>query len=130
MVNSDSREKIPELARKCEEERIPDCPLQACHILNESTMQGIDPDGNVAVDKICYGPPHPPSLTISQTEYATTALSILEDFGCVHLADELKKANGIHSPKNMLSMQPICHIYFDNLQLWFERHPDKKVNHV
>ena len=65
----------------------------------------------------------PHNSHISQTEYATTAISILKDFGRVELAEELEKKNSVHSPKNMLMLEPVSRSHFDNLNVWFESHP-------
>ena len=53
-----------------------------------------------------------------QTGYASTA--ILDSFGLKELTGKLLTVNGIHEPTNLLSLDPVCHHYFDDLNLWFE----------
>ncbi|KAF9654326.1 hypothetical protein BDM02DRAFT_3106658 [Thelephora ganbajun] len=83
--------------------------IQACHILNESTMQGIDPTG-ASED----------TAVMSKTDYAVTAMSILRDFGLESHAQELLAPDGVHNLGNLLSLAQEVHTYFDNLDLWFE----------
>ena len=61
-----------------------------------------------------------PSTPLVQTGYATSALSILETFGLNDLTEKFLAANGVHELTNLLSLDPICHRYFDDLNLWFE----------
>ena len=55
-------------------------------------------------------------------------MSILKSFGLKDLTDSLLEENGVHRLGNLLSLEPICHGYFDNLNLWFD-HTDK-VRHL
>ena len=55
-----------------------------------------------------------------QTSHAAAAMSILSAFGLDNLVEGLLAENGVHRLGNLLSLDPICHDYFDNLDLWFE----------
>jgi len=111
--------------------------VQACHILNKSTMQGIDPTGgsesDAVTNKVCAvmvslvlrRPYHPRP---SQTSFAVTAVSILRGFGLENLAQELLEEDGVHGLGNLLSLEPVTHGYFDDLRLWFEA--TDKVHHL
>jgi len=55
-----------------------------------------------------------------QTSHATAAMSILSSFGLEELVEGLLAENGVHRLGNLLSLDQICHNYFDNLKLWFE----------
>ena len=54
-----------------------------------------------------------------QTDLAITATSVLARFGLGKLADRLVR-DGIHDIKNLISLDPNCHVYFNKLLLWFE----------
>ena len=104
--------------------------IQACHILNESTMQGIDPTGasedRTVTDKVCAltgsRAPHrlPSPTSIVQTEYAVDAVSVLRDIGLGNLPQDLLATGGVHDLGNLLSLASDVHAHFDNLELWFE----------
>jgi len=83
--------------------------VQASHILNESTMQGIDPTGSSEE-----------STVTNKTEYAATAMAILGHFGMGSLAQELLAEGGVHGLGNLLSLENRMHTEFDRLNLWFE----------
>jgi len=55
-----------------------------------------------------------------QTEYATTAVSILKYFGLEDLAQEFLTENGDHNLGNLLSLDYNPDRYFDGFRLWFE----------
>lgn len=104
--------------------------VQTSHILNESTMQDIDPSGggervtvlkNVRATDTSRALCCPPSPTsIVQTEYAVSAMSILRDFGLESIATKLLGTNGVHDLGNLLSLATDAHGFFDRLELWFE----------
>ena len=102
--------------------------VQACHILSESTMQGVDPAGDsenaATVNKVCgIGVSCsllPPPIPIVQTAHAVTAMSVLEHFGLENLVLDLLAKDGVHDTGNLLSLEPNIHSMFDNLELWFE----------
>ena len=48
-------------------------------------------------------------------------MTLLKSFGLVGLVDSLLPRNGVHRIGNLLSLDPICHRNFDNLNLWFEQ---------
>lgn len=79
--------------------------INACHILSASTMRDVDSAGSPTSDK---------------TEFAASALSILKVFGLEHLVNRLLPRDGVHDIRNLLSLEPNCHGYFDNLNMWFE----------
>ena len=47
-------------------------------------------------------------------------MAILKDFGLSSLAEELLVADGVHSLRNLLSLEHGFHLDFDNMDLWFE----------
>ena len=51
-------------------------------------------------------------------------MSILDAFGLKDLTEKFLAANGVHELTNLLSLDPICHRYFDDLNLWFEHTED------
>ena len=55
-----------------------------------------------------------------QTSYASGAMTILSYFGLEGLVHSFLARNGVHRLGNLLSLDPICHRNFDNLNLWFE----------
>ena len=57
---------------------------------------------------------------IAQDKYANTAIIILKQFGLEDLANELLMENGIHHPKNLVSLSPKIHSQFDKFCLWFK----------
>ena len=56
-----------------------------------------------------------------QTSHASTAIPLLRSFGFEELAQSLLTQDGVHRLGNLLSLDPICHRNFDNLNLWFEQ---------
>jgi hypothetical protein len=129
MFDYTSIRKSPELKKMCSDQKTTSATVQACHILNESTMQGIDPSGGsekttvvnrvraVAVSRVLR---YPPPTSIIQTEYAATVMTILRHLGLGALADDFLKAEGVHNLGNLLSLGTECHDRFDNLDLWLE----------
>ncbi|KAF8258603.1 hypothetical protein EI94DRAFT_1754170 [Lactarius quietus] len=89
------------------------CRVAACHILSESTMQGIDPTG--ASKDVCV---------MDKTSHAASPMSLLASFGLDELVESLLAEGGVHRLGNLLSLDPTCHLYFDGLNLWFE-HTEK-----
>ena len=63
-----------------------------------------------------------------QTAQAIAAMSILRSLGLGNLVDSLLVSHGVHSPRNLLSLEPVSHDHFDKLNLWFD-HTDK-VHHL
>jgi len=47
-------------------------------------------------------------------------LAILHTFGLETLVSEFSKKNGVHTVKNVISLEPNVHAAFDSLRLWFE----------
>ena len=64
-----------------------------------------------------------------QIEFAASALTILECFGLKNHVEKLLPQGGVHDVRNLLSLEPNCHTYFDKLNLWFERSKNV-VNHL
>ncbi|EEB93647.1 hypothetical protein MPER_07664, partial [Moniliophthora perniciosa FA553] len=77
---------------------------QCCHILSESTTQGIDPDGNPA-----------------KRNHASHVFSVLSNFGLEGLVSKFMDAGGIHDLTNVLTLRKDLHSSFDNLDIWLER---------
>jgi len=73
-------------------------------IWNKSTVQGVGRGNGREMDK---------------THDATTAISILKSFGLNDFVQSLAE-DGADRLGNLLSLDPISHIYFDKLNLWFE----------
>ena len=110
--------------------------IHACHILNESTTQGIDPEGNTAENKVrCHPSALSPSFPlIIQTHYAAGAMALLESFGFSHFTEAFKQKGGVHEVWNLLTLDSHLHAKFDCLDLWFERtgqvcHPEIRQPH-
>ena len=55
-------------------------------------------------------------------------MSILDSFGLQNLTEKFLAVNGVHELTNLLSLDPTCHRYFDDLNLWFE--PTEEVRHL
>ncbi|KAF8258606.1 hypothetical protein EI94DRAFT_1754177 [Lactarius quietus] len=83
--------------------------VAACHILSESTMQGIDPTGTSK--DVCV---------MDKRRHAASAMSLLSSFGLDDLVQSLLAEGGVHRLGNLLSLDPNCHYFFDGLDLWFE----------
>lgn len=102
--------------------------LEACHILGESTMQGVDPaggtKGSAKEAKVCAFTSvsrYPPLLMSTiQTSRASNAMAILKTFGLDHLYEKLLPENGVHDVGNVLTLEHNCHRDFDRLNLWLE----------
>ena len=130
MFDDTSLKRSRELDKLCLDLGASCATIQACHILNESTMQGVDPTGaseeRTVTDNVCAAtmsrvsrrPPSPTSIV--QTEYAVNAISVLKDFGLGSLPQELLETNGVHDLGNLLSLETNVHTHFDRLNLWFE----------
>ncbi|KAF9643386.1 hypothetical protein BDM02DRAFT_3273075 [Thelephora ganbajun] len=80
--------------------------VEACHILSESTTQGVGASEESSV--------------VNKTHYAPGVLAILTQFGLERLAKALEAVNGVHEVWNLLSLEPHIHADFDSLKLWFE----------
>ncbi|KAF8257881.1 hypothetical protein EI94DRAFT_1756444, partial [Lactarius quietus] len=89
------------------------CHLVACHILSESTMQGIDLTGTSKDVRI-----------MDKRRHAASDMSLLASFGLDELIQSLLAEGGVHRLGNLLSLEPTCHDHFDALDLWFE-HTEK-----
>jgi hypothetical protein len=133
MFDGTSMKTNHELRKMCSDLNAFSTTVQASHILNESTMQDIDPAGGsektTVINKVCaVAVPRilrcPLPSSIIQTGYAVTVMAVLRDFGLGALGDEFLKANGVHNRVhnlgNLLSLGVEVHIYFDKLELWFE----------
>jgi len=72
-------------------------------------MQGIDPTGTSKDARI-----------MDKRRHAASAMSLLSSFGLYELVDSLLAEGGVHRLGNLLSLDSICHEYFDELNLWFE----------
>ena len=100
--------------------------VQTSHILNDSTMQDIDPVGireNSTVNNArSQSLPLSPRLysTIIRTHYATGAMAMLEQFGFSNLTEAFKQSGGVHQVWNLLSLEYNLHSKFNRLELWFE----------
>lgn len=101
-----SVKKNNELAQRRSEQRGGVMTINACHILSASTMKDVNTTG---------GP------TSAKTEFAANVIAILQCFGLEDRVDKLVPHDGVHDVKNLLSLAPHCHEYFDRLDLWFER---------
>ena len=118
-----------ELREQCHNLGYGSNPIQACHILNESAVVGVDPAGtnekSAVANKVCLttvqNSPLPSLLpSIVQTDYAATAIAILRDFELEDLAQEFLAEDGVHGLGNLLSLEPGSHSKFDTLDLWLE----------
>ncbi|KAG6375712.1 hypothetical protein JVT61DRAFT_3287 [Boletus reticuloceps] len=83
--------------------------VEAVHILNESTMQGIEPEG-ISED----------TAAVNKTYHAAGAMAILESFGFSNFTEAFRKSGGVDQVWNLLSLEPNLHKNFDTLRLWFE----------
>ena len=122
------------LARRCQplldaslRERIKLGEVQTAHILNESTMQGIDPEGaskeGATMNKVRfphYGSSPPFHSCIIQTQFAASAMAILDSFGFSKFTKAFRQSGGVHEVWNLLSLEPNLHKSFDLLEMWFE----------
>ena len=108
MYDYKSTQQSSELDQLRRSRRARAATVQACHILNQSTMQGVDPTGDSEEN------------TIVQTSYAATAMSFLIDFGLDGLAHELLATDGVHDLGNLLSLENGVYADFGRLNLWFE----------
>ena len=68
-------------------------------------------------------------MHIAQAHRPAGVLTILRQFELGDLAHSLEQAGGMDQVWNVLSLEPVEHIYFNRLDLWFEgmskvRHPD------
>jgi len=122
--DSASIAKSGELSEECDNQGAGETEIQACHIFNESTMQGIvgeDAVENKVRGTIVSQVPHVSAThTYLWDKHAANAMAILKNFGLESLADELLVADGVHNLGNLLSLSPEMHIFFDRLTLWFE----------
>ena len=128
MFDDTSMETNHELRKMCKDLKAANTTVEACHILKESTMRGIDPargsEKTTVINKVCaVAVPRvfccPPPMSIIQAEYAVIVMAVLGDFGLGDLGRELK-ADGVHSLGNLLSLGVDVHRRFDKLKLWFE----------
>ena len=128
LFDSTSMEQNPALEQLCGDLGIAAATVQACHILSESTMQGVDPAGDgkkdTVANKVCgIGVTYsllPPPIPIVQTEYAVTAIAVLSHLGLESLVSELLAKDGVHDTGNLLSLELNIHDKFNRLNLWFE----------
>ena len=116
-----------DLVRQCDELTANATLLNGCCIIGESVEQCIDVTSERGVDavtrKVCHFlnlPLYLQSLMPTvQTDHAITATSVLARFGLGKLAERLVR-DAIHDIKNLISLDPNCHVYFNKLLLWFE----------
>ena len=94
-------------------------------------MQGVDPTGGSSdsrvMNKVCtviFSSLQAPSPPMVQTGQVTTTMTMIGSFGLGNLVDSLLVENGVHRPRNLLSLEPVYHSNFDNFNLWFE-HTEK-----
>lgn len=101
--------------------------VETAHILNEPTMQGIDPEGGgkegVTMNNVWF--PHyvssPPFYScIIQTHYVTGAMAILDSFGFTDFTEAFQQSGGVCQAWNLLSLQHDLHKSFNFLEMWFE----------
>ncbi|KAI9567170.1 hypothetical protein HD554DRAFT_2220399 [Boletus coccyginus] len=85
--------------------------IESAHILNESTMQGIDPAGTSG------------DRAEAEARYASGPMAMLDSFGWSHLTEAFIRQGGVHEVWNLLSLQRDLHDEFDTLGLWFESTP-------
>ena len=102
--------------------------VETCHILNESTTQGIG-TGDKSTVVNCRVLHNSFSSPITQTYYAAGVLATLRQFGLEDLAMAFEAVDGVHEFWNLLSLEHHLHQRFDHLDLWFEgiskvRHPE------
>ncbi|KAG6375726.1 hypothetical protein JVT61DRAFT_2571 [Boletus reticuloceps] len=109
MLNRGSADDCQVLADEAESGDINVVTVEAAHILNESTTQGIDPEG------ISEG-----TAAVNKTYYAAGAMAMLESFGFSDFAETFRKSGGVHRVWNLLSLEHNLHRRFDALGLWFE----------
>jgi hypothetical protein len=129
MFDETSLERNRELDQLCRDLGATTTTVQACHILSEPTMQGIETKGvseKLAVtNKVCCCVSNLPSPSVTRTHHSD---SMPRDFGLESLTRELLATDGIHDPGSLLSLDPTCHARFDKLNLWFEG--TDKVRHL
>ncbi|KIY61736.1 hypothetical protein CYLTODRAFT_495092, partial [Cylindrobasidium torrendii FP15055 ss-10] len=94
---------VAELAQLVDESGYGSGEVQACHIVNEAIMQGVDRDSPETKKRAAAG-----------------FLRILDTFGLSEVKNDFLKENGIHSLKNLISLSNAIHPEFDDLCLWFE----------
>jgi len=97
--------------------------IEICHIFGGSTMQNFR--SGAIPNKVCVVTISSPLLSllptpIAQDEHASTAITILKRLRLGELANELCRKNGVHRPKNLISLAPDMHFQFDEFGLWFE----------
>ncbi|KAF8445072.1 hypothetical protein L210DRAFT_3476143 [Boletus edulis BED1] len=109
MLNRSSVDGCPVLLDEAQREDINMVTVEAAHILNESTMHGIDPEG------ISEGFP-----AVNKTCYAAGAMALLESIGLSDFTEAFRNSGGIHQVWNLLSLEPNLCEKCDALELWFE----------
>ena len=111
-----------ELERNREHPEMSPVPIEACHILNDSTTQNIRDSENAVVNKVSTisEPFIPFSSPVTQTEYAAGVMATMMWFGLEDLASSVMEVGGVHQVCNLLSLYHTCHWFFDDLELWFE----------
>ena len=74
------------------------------------------------VSPLCVQNSSLPSLlaSIFQTDYAANAVAILRAIGLEDIAQKLLAEDGVHGLGNLLSLEPVTHSMFDDLDLWLE----------
>ena len=107
----------------------------ACHILNQSTMQDVAEGGGDCGTPYKVGcrrftSPLLPPLSMTQSNYASTAMAILHCFGLEDLAEQFLSENGVHVPSNMLSLSLQAHSFFDTLAIFFEQKQIEGVRYI
>lgn len=128
MIDKTSLEMNKELVRTVQALHDPVISIvDVCHIVNESTMQGVDPSrdgkGDSVVNKvwaISFPIPFYNLHPIVQTDCATNAPGTPESFGPGRIIQALLVGNGVHNLGNLISLEPHCRGCFNNLELWFE----------
>ncbi|KAI9457548.1 hypothetical protein HD554DRAFT_2030008, partial [Boletus coccyginus] len=83
--------------------------VQTCHILNEPTIQGIDPTGTSK-----------DSAVVNKIHYAAGAMAILGLIGFSTFTDAFERSGGVHQVRNLLSLEFNTHYKFDHRDLWVE----------
>ena len=111
-----------ELERNREHPEMSLVPIEACHILNDSTTQSIRDSENAVVNKVSTisEPFIPFSSPVTQTGYAAGVMTTQTWFGLEGLANSVMEVGGVHQICILLSLYHTCHWFFDNLELWFE----------
>ncbi|KAH0827303.1 hypothetical protein J3R83DRAFT_3927, partial [Lanmaoa asiatica] len=121
LFNVNSLLHCAELRAIAKRDHVMGVTVQTCHILNESTMRGINLTG--------ISKQSGPSITLTRypDAFYRWHYGHPEMFGFSEFTEAFKRSGGFHQVWNLLSLEPKLHSKSDRLDLWFEstHQPDR-----